>query len=325
MDFSNYDGKFDRIDIPCKDLDLPLVQLRVAVVGNVTETDAVLAAAPSTTAKLPKARQRMDDAQRYMKEHQLDELLSSSLREVIRQKPDDPHSCLSNEILKRGAQTSPLDVTRNPVDTPPSSPPLRSLPVFPQSPCRPILYGADEGALDQALHTLRAQATARSYVVELLSGLLTNGDRNQALAISCRGIAPLVAPSATPPLKRTIEAKAPPAVGEVVPPAMVPPMLPSVSASPGDAKALREEVREILLDAMPDGRLENALAETLEVSAEAANDKTAQSLGLAIAPANVSEQRISEMLDSKLDLKFATLSKQLDEKVDKLLQHVQQQ
>jgi len=98
ISFDNFEGKLQDAQIPCKDLDFPLLNLSISADSTSVDPDY---GEKRQVQKGKKVRQRLDEAQQYMKEHQLEDVISDSLRDVIREKPSDPHQYLCNQIMKR--------------------------------------------------------------------------------------------------------------------------------------------------------------------------------------------------------------------------------
>lgn len=69
-----------------------------------------------------KVKTRLDSAQRYLAQHQLEEIIADAMREVIHEKPDDPHTFLSNQIMKHAKKPSFLPPLRNGKELPPKPP-----------------------------------------------------------------------------------------------------------------------------------------------------------------------------------------------------------
>lgn len=53
---------------------------------------------------------RLDAAQKYLAEHQLEEIIADAMREVIHEKPEDPYSFLSKEIMKHALPRESFEV-----------------------------------------------------------------------------------------------------------------------------------------------------------------------------------------------------------------------
>eukprot|EP00434_Breviolum_minutum_P012034 symbB.v1.2.010611.t1/scaffold696.1/size260109/4 len=66
-----------------------------------------------------KVKTRLDSAQRYLSQHQLEEIIADAMREVIHEKPEDPHTFLSNQILKHAKKPQFLPPLRNEKELPP--------------------------------------------------------------------------------------------------------------------------------------------------------------------------------------------------------------
>mmetsp|Transcript_87970 Transcript_87970/g.138885 ORF Transcript_87970/g.138885 Transcript_87970/m.138885 type:complete len:475 (+) Transcript_87970:75-1499(+) len=109
VDFSKSCGQLQSFSIECGALDSSPLKLQMALSCNAPLDETLKSASEQ------KVRKRLDEAQRYMREHQLDNLLSESLRECIRERPKNPHCFLSAELVKRGAQLPPLSSPASPM------------------------------------------------------------------------------------------------------------------------------------------------------------------------------------------------------------------
>lgn len=87
------DGGPENFDVPCSDPALPSLRLRVGA------KSASGAKAPSSVEKARRNKLRADEAHSYLVRHNLEEFLSEIMREVVRQKPDDPRKFLASRIL----------------------------------------------------------------------------------------------------------------------------------------------------------------------------------------------------------------------------------
>lgn len=90
------DGDTQDVEVVCNDPSCDMLRFGLAVASSSQKVD---------TKGLKKAR--LDDAQRYVLQHRLEDLLSDAIREVIRQKPDNPLESLSEYFLQRAAKGPP--------------------------------------------------------------------------------------------------------------------------------------------------------------------------------------------------------------------------
>lgn len=88
-----------------------------------------------------KVKTRLDSAQRYLAQHQLEEIIADAMREVIHEKPDDPHTFLSNQIMKHAKKPSFLPPLRNDM---PAKPPSGKNPKPNMSEKLPPISGGNE-------------------------------------------------------------------------------------------------------------------------------------------------------------------------------------
>lgn len=109
------------IEVPCDDPNFNKLSMRI-LVSNPDEV-SVPKHVKTPGGKAQRTKQRMDFAQQYLTQHRLEELIADAMREVLHQKPDNPHAFLSSFILRH---TLPrLDGAVNaiaPVDLRPSCP-----------------------------------------------------------------------------------------------------------------------------------------------------------------------------------------------------------
>jgi len=98
VNFENREGQLQDIEVPIDSPDTTRLQMRLAVKGGAAEVSG----------KKTKAKSRLDAAQRYVDEHKLEEILADAMREVIHDKPSDPLTFLSNQIMKHAASRIPL-------------------------------------------------------------------------------------------------------------------------------------------------------------------------------------------------------------------------
>lgn len=125
VSFDNMKGEDQFIEVPCDLPDIGFLPMKLAVTGP-----AAAAAELPPIAKKGKAKARLDAAQKYLAEHRLEEILADAMREVIHEKPSDPHSFLSAMIMKhanpKGTLLPRLNASAERVQ-PEKSAPLRSL------------------------------------------------------------------------------------------------------------------------------------------------------------------------------------------------------
>uniref|UniRef100_A0A7S1FCZ2 RIIa domain-containing protein n=1 Tax=Noctiluca scintillans TaxID=2966 RepID=A0A7S1FCZ2_NOCSC len=104
------DGDTQDVEVACNDPSCDKLRFGLAVASSSPKVD---------TRGLKKAR--LDDAQRYVLQHRLEDLLSDAIREVIRQKPNNPLESLSEYFLQRAA-TGPLEPNDKSQQHPPQTP-----------------------------------------------------------------------------------------------------------------------------------------------------------------------------------------------------------
>lgn len=87
----------ERLEIPCVDLDRQFVALNVEV------KDIEAKVRPASREKKTRTKHKFDEAQQYLMDFGLEDVLAEAVRQVIHEKPDDPFAYLSNNIIKQGA------------------------------------------------------------------------------------------------------------------------------------------------------------------------------------------------------------------------------
>ncbi|CAK9023589.1 unnamed protein product [Durusdinium trenchii] len=90
------------VQVPLEIQGLKFLPLRVGLQKNSAEDKSKA-----------KVKTRLDAAQRYLAQHQLEEIIADAMREVIHEKPDDPYTFLSNEIMKHAKKPAFLPPLRN--------------------------------------------------------------------------------------------------------------------------------------------------------------------------------------------------------------------
>jgi len=87
-------GDVQDIEVPCNDPNFSKLRMRV------TATDC-LATGDQTPSKVQKkSTTRVNSARRYLADHQLEDVLKEAMKEVMSQKPTDPHDFLAQFILR---------------------------------------------------------------------------------------------------------------------------------------------------------------------------------------------------------------------------------
>eukprot|EP00438_Fugacium_kawagutii_P019668 Skav207974 [mRNA] locus=scaffold495:92189:93388:+ [translate_table: standard] len=92
------------LEVPV-DLPLKTLPMQLAIVNGESKTDQ--------KAKQQKSSSKVDAAQKYLAEHHVEEVIADAIREVIREKPSDPHAFLSAQILKHAAKKQAEMLERN--------------------------------------------------------------------------------------------------------------------------------------------------------------------------------------------------------------------
>lgn len=84
------------IQITCGDTVLPRLGLRIEI-----GPEGVAAAQDRLKDKAKRKKDKLDEAQKYIADHNLEELLAQSLRDVMRKQPGDPATFLSGQIMEK--------------------------------------------------------------------------------------------------------------------------------------------------------------------------------------------------------------------------------
>jgi hypothetical protein len=104
VSLDNYREDSPCLDVPCSFPNLDKLSFNMSVFGGLSSER------PESREKKKKTRalQRMDDAQHYLASYRLEETLADAMRQVIRDRPEDPYEGLSAFLLKhRGQPLSP--------------------------------------------------------------------------------------------------------------------------------------------------------------------------------------------------------------------------
>jgi len=84
------------VRIPCGDAALPNLGFRIEI-----ESECMVGAQDKSKDKVKRKRDKLDEAQKYIADHNLEQLLAASLRDVMRKQPGDPASFLSDQIMEK--------------------------------------------------------------------------------------------------------------------------------------------------------------------------------------------------------------------------------
>eukprot|EP00930_Biecheleria_cincta_P086293 TRINITY_DN755_c0_g3_i1.p1 TRINITY_DN755_c0_g3~~TRINITY_DN755_c0_g3_i1.p1 ORF type:complete len:984 (+),score=232.98 TRINITY_DN755_c0_g3_i1:38-2989(+) len=223
VSFDSKTGKAQDVEVPCNFPGLDKLQLKLAVTGGGSMLREEI-----PVANKAKVKSKLDEAQKYLAKHKLEELLAEAMREVIHQKPDDPHSFLRNHIMKHAPSK----------DMPPP-PPAR---VDEELGGAPAKAAAPEGALSNAV--LRKQA----------DDALLNAARDGSLERALAGVQ-------NPPCDmEAMRAQAREALLRSARDGTLEAALGEAKASSTDVDTLRSAARNALLRSAQDGTLEAALS-----------------------------------------------------------------
>jgi len=83
------------VRISCGDAALPNLGLRIEIDSE------CMGAQDRAKEKTKRKKDKLDEAQKYIADHNLEELLAASLRDVMRKQPGDPASFLSDQIMEK--------------------------------------------------------------------------------------------------------------------------------------------------------------------------------------------------------------------------------
>jgi len=108
------------VKVPVPESPLDTLHFRLDTPADVTGTQGVQDRARERALK---KKQRLEEAQRYVADHNLEELLATSLHNVMKEKPDNPASFLSGHLLG-GKDLRPRPLLTPLAQAPAPSPPL---------------------------------------------------------------------------------------------------------------------------------------------------------------------------------------------------------
>mmetsp|Transcript_96304 Transcript_96304/g.214553 ORF Transcript_96304/g.214553 Transcript_96304/m.214553 type:complete len:660 (+) Transcript_96304:119-2098(+) len=100
VNFDTFTGDHQDILVPCTSEGIDKLGMRLFFKGK---GDAAMSSAVQED-KRRSAKKRLDAASKYLSDHGLEEVLADAMREVIHEKPEDPHAFLSSLILKRSGR-----------------------------------------------------------------------------------------------------------------------------------------------------------------------------------------------------------------------------
>lgn len=254
VSFDNMKGEDQFVEVPCDLADLGFLPMKLAVTGPSTATEEL-----PPIAKKGKAKARLDAAQKYLAEHRLEEILADAMREVIHEKPSDPHSFLSKMIMKhanpKGTLLPRLNASSERVQ-PEKSAPLRpitgeKLPPI-SSTMRPEQVLARELVLEPTPDVQDLSAKKLKACKTLLESA-----RDGTLAAALAEVVGTPAQVAPPPFNMR------PSVGSWLVPRLDPgqPVRPAIDT---DIESLRLQARAALFKSLSDGTLAKVLAASAE-------------------------------------------------------------
>eukprot|EP00441_Pelagodinium_beii_P016249 CAMPEP_0197657260 /NCGR_PEP_ID=MMETSP1338-20131121/44524_1 /TAXON_ID=43686 ORGANISM="Pelagodinium beii, Strain RCC1491" /NCGR_SAMPLE_ID=MMETSP1338 /ASSEMBLY_ACC=CAM_ASM_000754 /LENGTH=218 /DNA_ID=CAMNT_0043233593 /DNA_START=40 /DNA_END=692 /DNA_ORIENTATION=+ len=142
-------SKNEDIEVPCELGDLKSLKLRMGM-----NREGQKPVTPSTKQRTAKAR--LDAAQKYLVNHHLEEILADAMREVLHEKPSDPHSFLANQIMKHAA---PKPVPISGMATTQANDETTDVEVLRMEARDALLRAAGDGSLEPALTDAKAEST----------------------------------------------------------------------------------------------------------------------------------------------------------------------
>eukprot|EP00928_Gymnodinium_smaydae_P023259 TRINITY_DN19264_c0_g4_i3.p1 TRINITY_DN19264_c0_g4~~TRINITY_DN19264_c0_g4_i3.p1 ORF type:complete len:972 (+),score=214.55 TRINITY_DN19264_c0_g4_i3:74-2989(+) len=173
------------VQVDCGEGDLKWLRFQVQASGVSSTTankDSVSANKPQSQA----AKERVDEARKYLEEHRLEELIASAMREIIRLRPSEPHKFLCDQIM--GLSAAQRKGKENSVPPPPPVPKAEAVDVADlRQQAKAVLLGAAEsGALKTALSQKQSVANAKVPDTEELrqqaKAVIFNAAQSGALA-----------------------------------------------------------------------------------------------------------------------------------------------
>lgn len=109
------------------------LRMRISVAGGVTSAQ--------DAERRKQNRDRINDAQKYVNEHRLEECIAEAMREVIRERPENPRQLLCEYLLSNKAPAIACNIEKDEVVEPPALPP-KSVPPPESAPPKLVNDGA---------------------------------------------------------------------------------------------------------------------------------------------------------------------------------------
>eukprot|EP00928_Gymnodinium_smaydae_P023257 TRINITY_DN19264_c0_g4_i1.p1 TRINITY_DN19264_c0_g4~~TRINITY_DN19264_c0_g4_i1.p1 ORF type:complete len:505 (+),score=131.11 TRINITY_DN19264_c0_g4_i1:74-1588(+) len=192
------------VQVDCGEGDLKWLRFQVQASGVSSTTankDSVSANKPQSQA----AKERVDEARKYLEEHRLEELIASAMREIIRLRPSEPHKFLCDQIM--GLSAAQRKGKENSVPPPPPVPKAEAVDVADlRQQAKAVLLGAAEsGALKTALSQKQSVANAKVPDTEELRQQ-AKAEPMQKEPLSPAGLRPSVGTWLSPRPKRVAHA-----------------------------------------------------------------------------------------------------------------------
>jgi len=100
VNFDDIDGGSQDVEVVCAEPECQKLQMKFHVEGGHKST-------PIAREKKSRTKKRMDEAEKYIAEHNLEELIADAMREVILKKPVNPEEALSNYISQKALPVPP--------------------------------------------------------------------------------------------------------------------------------------------------------------------------------------------------------------------------
>jgi hypothetical protein len=99
VDLSKHNGCEQSVEVPCNIPGMTSLSMGLAVKGEPLDAIKEAKAQPGSA----RGKIKWDAAQKYIAEYSLEDVLADAMREVIRHKPEDPFTFLSEQILAKKA------------------------------------------------------------------------------------------------------------------------------------------------------------------------------------------------------------------------------
>eukprot|EP00450_Noctiluca_scintillans_P031561 CAMPEP_0194553154 /NCGR_PEP_ID=MMETSP0253-20130528/97087_1 /TAXON_ID=2966 /ORGANISM="Noctiluca scintillans" /LENGTH=493 /DNA_ID=CAMNT_0039400629 /DNA_START=8 /DNA_END=1489 /DNA_ORIENTATION=+ len=130
------------------------LRMRISVAGGVTSAQ--------DAERRKQNRDRINDAQKYVNEHRLEECIAEAMREVIRERPENPRQLLCEYLLSNKSPALACNIEKDEVVEPPALPP-KSVPPPESDPPKLV----NDGAIIQSVcHQASAFANSSDKVAQ---------------------------------------------------------------------------------------------------------------------------------------------------------------